>query len=348
MGPELLVEVTRGAYVESRHWGHAVVVDGEGRLVAAFGDPEHVTFLRSTLKPFQALAVVASGAADRFGFDAADIALMCGSHVGEPVHVRRAAGMLQKIGLGPEALACGVHAPVSAAARRALREAGQEPTVLHNNCSGKHAGMLALARHRGWAPEGYQHPEHPVQEELRRLVARLTGLSPGPGGLIEATDGCGVVTFGMPLVAAARLFSLLARPERLPEPLGPALARIRAAMVAHPEMVRGDGEFDTEVIRATGGAWIGKVGAEGFYAAALASGHALALKIADGSDRARPVAVIAILRRLGLLPPGAGDLVARWGRRPVRSVRGEVVGEIRPAGALAEAQPAGGDPGGEE
>lgn len=337
MQPELLVEVTRGGYVESRHWGHAVVVDGEGRPVAAFGDPEHVTFLRSTLKPFQALAVVAAGAADRFGFDAADIALMCGSHTGEPLHVDQAAGMLRKIGLGPEALACGVHGPVSPAARRALREAGQEPTALHNNCSGKHAGMLALARHRGWPPEGYQRPDHPVQEEIRRLVAWLTGLAPGTGGLIEATDGCGVVTFGMPLVAAARLFSLLARPERLPGPLGPALARVREAMVAHPEMVRGEGEFDTEVIRVTGGAWIGKVGAEGFYAAALASGHGLALKIADGGDRARPVAVIAILRRLGLLPSGAGDLAARWGRQPVRNLRGEVVGEIRPAGPLAGA-----------
>ncbi|QIA26324.1 asparaginase [Thermaerobacter sp. PB12/4term] len=338
MDPELLVEVTRGGWVESRHHGHAVVVDKQGRLVAAVGDPEHVTFLRSTLKPFQALAVVASGAADAFGFDDAEVALMCGSHAGEPEHVERAAAMLAKLGLEPEHLACGPHPLSSPAALEALKAAGGEPTRLHNNCSGKHAGMLALARHRGWPVEGYHQPDHPVQQAVRQLVAALTGLEPGGPRWREAVDGCGVVTFALPLVDVARMFRYLGRPDLLPpglDHLVPALERIRRALIAHPTMIRGAGQFDTEVIRATGGAWIGKVGAEGYYAGALHTGHAVALKIADGQDRARPVAILALLGRLGLLPPGAGSLQARWGRVAVTNTRGETVGEIRPAGRLA-------------
>ena len=340
MDPELLVEVTRGGWVESRHYGHAVVVDKQGRVVAALGDAEHVTFLRSTLKPFQALAVVASGAADAFGFDDAEVALMCGSHAGEPPHVERARSMLAKLGLGPDHLACGPHPLSSPVARQALAATGGEPTRLHSNCSGKHAGMLALARHRGWPVEGYHRPDHPVQQAVRDLVAALTGLAPGGPGWGEAVDGCGVVTFALPLVAVARMFRYLGRPDLLPPGLAhlaPGLERIRRALVAHPAMIRGDGQFDTEVIRATGGAWIGKVGAEGYYAGALASGHAVALKVADGQDRARPVAVLALLGRLGLLPAGAEALEARWGRVPVTNTRGEVVGEIRPAGRLAAA-----------
>ncbi|ADU50389.1 L-asparaginase II [Thermaerobacter marianensis DSM 12885] len=338
MNAELLVEVTRGGWVESRHDGHAVVVDKQGQIVAALGDPGHVSFLRSSLKPFQALAVVASGAPDAFGFTDAEIALMCGSHAGEPEHVAAATSMLAKLGLGPDHLACGPHPLTSPAARRALAETGMEPTRVHNNCSGKHAGMLALARHRGWPVEGYHRPDHPVQQEVRALVAALTGLSPGGPDWHEAVDGCGVVTFALPLVAVARMFRYLGRPDLLPADLAhlaPALDRIRRALVAHPTMIRGAGQFDTEVIRATGGAWIGKVGAEGYYAAGLATGHALALKIADGQDRARPVAVLALLERFGLLPPGAEALKERWARVPVTNTRGEVVGEIRPAGRLA-------------
>ena len=337
MEPELLVEVTRGGWVESRHYGHAVVVDEQGRVVAAIGDPGHVTFLRSTLKPIQALAVVASGAADAFGFDDAEVALMCGSHAGEPHHVARAASMLAKLGLGPDQLACGPQPPASPAARAALVQAGAAPSRLHNNCSGKHAGMLALARHRGWPVEGYHRADHPVQQAVRQLVADLTGLRPGGPAWREAVDGCGVVTFALPLVEVARMFRFLGRPDRLPAAvahLAPAVQRIRRALVAHPTMIRGEGQFDTEVIRATGGAWIGKVGAEGFYAAALSTGHALALKVADGQERARPVAVVALLERLGLLPPGAEAVRARWHRVPVTNTRGEVVGEIRPAGRL--------------
>src|SRR6266480_6644243 len=173
---EPLVDVTRGGITESRHRGHIVAVSSDGTIAACLGAPETVTYLRSSAKPHQAIPLVASGAADRFGFNEKEIALACASHSGEPIHTEVAASMLKKIGLGSEALKCGIHEPFSHEAARRLRERGEEPNVLQNNCSGKHAGMLALALHLGAPTETYDDSENPVQVAIKNCVSRFSGV----------------------------------------------------------------------------------------------------------------------------------------------------------------------------
>jgi L-asparaginase II len=336
--PAPLVEVWRGRIVESRHRGHVAVVDGEGRLVASLGEPETVTYLRSSAKPHQAVPLVATGAADRFGFDEREIAIACGSHSGQAVHAEMVARMLGKIGLGPDALNCGVHVPFDAETARALRESGRRPDILQNNCSGKHTGMLALALHLGAAPETYDHPESPVQRVILDAVSRFSGLPATEVAL--GVDGCGVPVFGMPVRAMALMYArLVSPPGDFDGVTREAARRVVAAMVRHPEMVGGTVErFDTEVMRATGGRVISKVGAEGVYTAGVLpcdewpKGLGLAFKVEDGEDRrARPTVAIESLRQLGVLNDDALAALKPCASFPVKNHRGDFVGEIKPS-----------------
>jgi L-asparaginase II len=340
---EPLVEVRRGSIVESRHRGHVVAVDGRGRVHARLGEPETVTFLRSSSKPHQAVPLVLSGAADRFGFTPREIAVACGSHSGQDVHAETVAGMLRKIGLGEDALRCGVHEPFDQETARELRERGERPGILRNNCSGKHAGMLALALHLGADAGSYDHPENPVQQAILQTVAQFSGVRAEEIAL--GTDGCGVPVFGMPVRSMALMYArLVAPPADFDEPTRAACARIVEAMVTHPEMVGGTRErFDTEVMRAAAGRVVSKVGAEGVYTAGILpcerwpGGLGLAFKIEDGEDRrARPTVAIEALRQLGVLNADALEALAPYARFPVRNHRGDFVGEIRPSFELAE------------
>ncbi|HVF58132.1 MAG TPA: asparaginase [Pyrinomonadaceae bacterium] len=334
--PALLVEVWRGPIVESRHRGHVVAVDGDGRIVARAGEPETVTYLRSSAKPHQAVPLVATGAADRFGFDAREIAIACGSHSGEAVHARTVARMLEKIGLDESALKCGTHEPFDRETALKLRERGEQPSILQNNCSGKHTGMLALALHLGAPTETYDHPEHPVQLAIARAVAQFSGVPPDE--IARGTDGCGVPVFGVSVRAIALMYArLVAAPSDFDARTAEACVRIVAAMGAHPEMVGGTSErFDTELMRATGGRVISKVGAEGVYTAGVLPcedwprGLGLAFKIEDGEDRrARPTVAIESLRQLGVLNDGALEALAPYANFAVRNHRGDRVGEVR-------------------
>lgn len=330
--PPVLVEVWRGGLVEARHRGHVAVVDAGGDLIAAAGDPEHVTFMRSVAKPFQAMAVVAAGAADRFGFGAPELAVMCASHNGEAGHLETVRGMLARLGLGEDALGCGAHPPGYEPARQALVRAGRTPSPLHNNCSGKHAGLLALALHRGWPAAGYTAPDHPLQEELLRAVAAAAGMA--PGGIRLGIDGCSLPTFALPLSRMATAYAALADPRRRAGDLVPAevaaLDRLRRAMAAHPWLVAGTGRFDTDLAAATGGRLVGKVGAEGVYCVAVPQrGWGMAFKVEDGNQRALFPAVVAALRELGLLAPAEVEALAAHARPVVRNHRGDAVGEIR-------------------
>jgi len=336
--PVPLVEVTRGPIVESRHRGHVAVVDGAGRLVAALGDPGTITYLRSSAKPFQAIPLVISGAADRFGFSERELALACASHNGEPIHTQTAQSMLDKIGLGPEALKCGAHEPFSAAETRRLRERGEEPNVLHNNCSGKHAGMLALALHVGAPAATYHQLDNPIQQLIREVVARFSGVA--VEDIAIGIDGCAVPVFGVSMKAMAQMYAhLVAPPESFDEAMRAASQRIVAAMINYPEMIGGTSErLDTEMMRAGQGRLISKVGAEGVYTVGVLpcaewpSGLGLALKIEDGENfRARPTVVIECLRQLGVLRGESLSAVAPYSRFPVRNRRGDVVGEVRAA-----------------
>ena len=333
---EPLVEVRRGGITESRHRGHVVAVEPDGNVVAHLGAPHMLTFLRSAAKPFQALPLLVSGAADRFGFTDREVALACASHNGEPIHTELAASMLEKIGLGPETLKCGVHEPYSAEVAQQLRERGDAPNVLQNNCSGKHAGMLALALHLGAATETYVNPEHPVQLAIGKAVAQFADVP--VEDLAVGVDGCAVPVFGMTVKAMALMYArLVSPPAEFDELTRRACERIVRVMSAYPELIGGTSDrLDTAIMRATPRRLVSKVGAEGVYTAGInpcekwPRGLGLALKIEDGYDRrARPTVVVESLRQLGVLKDESLEAVARYAFFPVTNRPGDVVGEIR-------------------
>jgi L-asparaginase II len=333
---EPLVQVTRGAITESRHRGHVVAVDGDGKTVAHLGAPETVTYLRSSAKPHQAIPLIASGAADHFGFTEKEIALACASHSGEPIHTEVAASMLEKIGLGPDALKCGTHEPFSAEVTRQLRERGEQPNVLQNNCSGKHAGMLALARYLGAPTETYDQSNNPVQLAILRAVSQFSEIPLEE--IAVGIDGCGVPVFGVSVRAMALMYArLVAPPLNFDDATRDAGRTIVSAMTTHPEIIGGTTDrLDTELMRAAKGRLISKVGAEGVYTVGVLPcsewprGLGLALKIEDGEDhRARPTVVIESLRQLGVLKDESLEAVARYSLFPVRNRRGDLVGEVR-------------------
>lgn len=316
------VRVMRGEAEESAHEVHAVVVGLEPGVEHRFGDPGLRAFWRSAMKPLQALPVVADSAAERFGFGEREIALCCASHHATPEQVAVVAGMLEAIGLDESALACGPHRPTSEEAARALDRAGEEPGRVHNNCSGKHAGMLALARHRAWATEGYERLDHPVQRRIREELARW--LPRDPGELRWATDGCAVPT---PRVSLREMAGAYARLARTGEP---AAAVVASAMTGRPSLISGPGALSARLMGVTGGRLVAKEGAEGvFCVAGREGGWGAALKVRDGATRAVGPALLAALGVLGLLEAGELDELADARRPPVRDTRGEVVGEIR-------------------
>lgn len=299
--PAIRVLLTRGGLPEAEHVVDLAVVR-EGRVVRAAGRADEPVFLRSSAKPAQALAVVTTGAMERFSLPVEALALACGSHGGEPFHVRVAADVLARIGLGPEALLCGAHPPAYAPAAERLAAEGVSPGALHNNCSGKHAGMLAACRAMGWETATYLEREHPLQQLNLRHVAAFAGLDPGE--VPSAVDGCSVPTFHVPLSAAARLFARLASPGQAGvEPESAAAAeRVGAALAAHPGMIGGTGRLDTDVIRVTAGRVLSKVGAEGVWCAGVRGRNlGIAVKCRDGNSRAAYPAGLAVLRTLGVL-----------------------------------------------
>jgi L-asparaginase II len=335
---EPLVLVGRGRVVESIHRGHIAAVDAGGAVVAQAGSPDALVFLRSSCKPHQAVPLVATGAARRFGFTPDELAVACGSHNGEPVHTGAALSMLRKMGLTPAALKCGAHEPYSKDEAERLRESGERPTALHNNCSGNHAGILALALHLGASPETYDQLSGPAQQEILRAISAFSGLR--ADDIPHATDGCGIPTFAVPLRAAALMGArLFAPPADFDADVRGACRALTSAMIEHPQMVEGDGELDTELTRACAGRLVSKVGAEGVYLASVApserwpGGLGVALKIEDGDkkDRARPAAVVETLRQLGLLGDVELKRLSKFVAKPVENHRGEKVGEVSAA-----------------
>jgi L-asparaginase II len=278
------VKVYRGDVVESVHRASVAVVDRQGRLEASFGDPNLVTFVRSSIKPVQALPLLETGAAKRFGLSEEELAIACSSHNGEDVHVRLVEGVLEKIGLGVEALRCGAHAPYD---KSAAQRVGPAFTAVHNNCSGKHAGMLAVCVHQGWDVDAYLDASHPLQQRIRALVAEETGLAAGkiPTGI----DGCGAPNFALPLRRTARAFARLMDAENVRGERGHHLARLRDAMVAHPHVIAGTDRADTRFMRAFAGrVWV-KAGGESCYGAGVRNpALGIAAKIEDGASRAVP------------------------------------------------------------
>ena len=331
MTDPVLVEVVRGATVESAHRGAFAVVDADGAVVASGGDVDAPVFPRSAVKIVQALATVESGAADALGWGNRELAMCCASHSAEPAHVEAARSMLATAGLDVGALECGVHWPLFG--REPLIElarSGGKPCALHNNCSGKHSGFLALARHEGWEVGGYISSDHPVQRAARAALMDVTGAAPADEGI----DGCGVPTWAVPLRALAHGFARLGTGTGLGTERAKAARRLIAATMAEPWFVAGTGRHDTAVMQAAPRAVTIKTGAEGVYCAAVpGEGIGVALKIADGATRAAECAVAAILARV--LPAPHGEAVGALGRHELRNWTGTLTGELRPTEALA-------------
>ncbi|ADH64858.1 asparaginase [Allomeiothermus silvanus DSM 9946] len=312
----------RGPEIENRHRVSLAVVNREGKLLAAGGDPRLLAHMRSSAKPFQAQALFQTGAMRRFGFGSEELALAISSHDGTPRHTEIAARMLERIGLDPSYLACGVHAPFSRAARRELQDHQQKPTVLHNNCSGKHSGMLAAAVALGADPHGYELPQHPVQQLIFQTVRELSGVSEIPYGV----DGCSVPTFALPLDRAAWMFTQLAEPALAPQPYREGLEAAYSAMRQHPDLIAGPESIDTVLMQLVPGL-AAKRGADGYYGMALRETKwgpiGITLKVEDGSVMAREPAVVQLLELLGVLDPSTP---LEWRRPVIKNVKGLEVG----------------------
>ena len=323
-----LATVTRNDIAESTHLGDLVVCDTAGRIVFSLGDPERLAYYRSSGKPLQALSVVQSGAADQFAFTDTELAVCCASHHGSRMHVLTVQGILEKLGLDETDLLCGVHEPGDPAERNRLIKAGEAPGPLHNNCSGKHAGMLATARALGAPVAGYLALDHPVQQHIAASLALATGLPAEE--LHFAPDGCGAPVLAAPLHAIAVSYARLANPRDMPAGFAAAARRIVQAMAAAPQMISGPGAFNTELLDAANGHLVAKGGAEGLYAVGIADprGLGLAVKIADGSARALPPVVVKALRQLGALSAAQLEALQSHAAPAVTNCHGTVVGAI--------------------
>lgn len=325
----VLIEVTRGPEVESRHRGQIVVVDAAGNLKHHLGDPEALVCMRSLAKPFQALPVLTTGAADAFGFGTEEMALFSGSLNGQDFQVELVTRVLQRLKLTPEVLQCGAHPPLHRASAQALSQAGLKPTPLHHTCAGKHAAMLTLCVHHGWPLDDYLEVDHPVQLLIWRTVARMVGLPPDK--IPVALDGCGAPVFYAPLKHIALGYARLAAARR-DSPAG----ILMAAILSHPRHIAGDGRLETLVMQALPDRVFAKSGAEGGYALALMKeGLGVALKIEDGQQRALNPAIVAILEQLGLMTPEGREALAPYAQPPILNHRKQEVGRIRPVFSLA-------------
>lgn len=326
----LTVEVTRNGVVESQHRGSAVVVDRQGHVVAGWGDQKRPIYPRSACKALQALPLVESGAADAAGLTDAEIALVCASHNGEQSHVAGVQGMLDKLGLSEAELECGAHWPYYAPDAHALARSGAAPDQRHNNCSGKHAGMLALAKGIGAPIKGYIRPDHPVQQRILGALEQMCGTD--LMGVAPGIDGCSAPNWPIPLDNLGYGFARFADPSDLPATKAAAIDRLRNAVLANPFMTAGTDRFCTEVMKILGSRAYVKTGAEGVFCAALPEqGLGIALKCEDGATRGAEVMMATLLNALDVIPQAAMDAMAPWLQPTLRNRNERVVGEIRPA-----------------
>ncbi|GMX62284.1 asparaginase [Paenibacillus elgii] len=325
---ELLVEISRGSMTESVHRGHIAVVDHERKLLAYAGNPEFYTFTRSTAKLLQAIPLLEAGGSDRFELTPSETALLCASHGGEPEHAATALEILRKLGLDESALSCGPQEPMYKPAADAIKRERRDPGQLHNNCSGKHAGMLALAKLMNVPIQQYIAPEHPVQQKMLRTIADMCGVPPEK--ITLGTDGCGVPVFAVPLASLAFAYARLGRPDDLSPERAEACRAIIGAIRQAPFYVAGSERFDTRLAELTQGRIIGKMGAEGLYAATVPEqGIGIAVKIEDGAERAIYPAAAETLLQLGLLNAEEAAQLAGFHQPAVNNRRGDQVGSVR-------------------
>lgn len=321
-----LAVATRGDAVENVYYGSVAVCNTKGELLLAAGDCAFPMFTRSTLKPFQALPFVLDRGPARLGFTAQEIALMCGSHSGEERHVQAVAAMLSKAGATPAHLQCGCHVPLHYAACGQTPPCDLEPSVLHHNCSGKHAGFLAYCRIHGLPLATYLVPDHPLQQRIRGTLAAVADCP--EEAMPRGTDGCGAPNYALPLRTLALAYARLAG-ERAGQ-FGDAFGTLFDAMAGHPEMVSGRCRGDALLMQSAPGEWVAKGGAEGMQALGIrTAGLGIALKISDGNPSALRAATAAVLEQLNLLPRDPGHALRRWANAELRNHAGKLTGHIQ-------------------
>lgn len=314
----------RGGAIESQHFGHVAVVDRAGQLVLALGDPQFETYIRSAAKPFQALPLYEDAVPEVFDLDDSEMAVIMSSHNGEERHVKAVMNILKKCGREAGDLQCGAHTPLSAAVAEKMLAQGLKPTALHNNCSGKHAGMIAACVNRGWPVESYLERDHPHQQSVLNAMSQWAGLP--KERLAPGIDGCNAPNWAMPVVNMARMYAaLIAASETVPH-------RIVLAFVKHPEMIAGEDRFDTDLMRATRGRILAKTGAEGIQCLAIDGPEPLgmALKVVDGAARAVPAVVLAVLEKLQALSTSEIEQLSSYRRVRLYNHRGRETGWIEP------------------
>jgi L-asparaginase II len=335
MQSEILAEVVRGETVESIHRGHLIVVNGDGETIAQIGNPKTVTFFRSSAKPFQVVPSLTSAAAEKFGFTEKEIALACGSHSGEDFHIETVRKMLEKIACTEEDLRCGTHVPFNEKVAQELIKADEKPTQLHNNCSGKHASMLAFAKQIKADLETYELLENSVQQKILEAVSEFSDV---PKDEIKiGIDGCAAPNYAIPVSAMAKSFArLVFPPKSFDAETREACRRIVSAMVTYPEMIGGTDRLDTIIMQALRGKIVSKIGAEGVYTAGVLpsqkwkTGLGIAFKIEDGEDkRARAVVAIELFRRLGILDEKAAETLDEFSPMLIINRRDNKVGEVK-------------------
>ncbi len=325
-----LVEVRRGDGIDAIHYGAIAVVDEFGRVQFSYGDIFQSFFMRSSAKPFQAMVVIESGAFEHYHFSLKELAVMCGSHGGSDEHVEVVRGILDKIGLDESYLRCGIHRPIDRRANKRLYEVGKSPTPLMHNCSGKHSGMLAVAKFNRWNLGDYWMPDHPVQVLAKKMVARYASVN--EDAIATGVDGCSVVTFSLPLWRYGYMYARLSVDDGKPASL------VREAMLRYPEMVSYSGSFTTELIRVGKSRFIAKSGAEGLFTMAVPDRKVgIVVKIYDGSSRAISVVVVEVLKQLGLIDDDMLSALVGYADVKIYNHRGMNVGEMMPVFRLRRA-----------
>jgi len=322
----LIAKKYHGEIVDLHHYGHIAVTDVDGKILWQLGDPNRVTYSRSSAKPIQAIPLVESGAVDEYGITEKELAVMCASHNSEAFHMEAVLSILKKAGLSESSLQCGTHYPLSAHMEHKFRADGIAPMPVHNNCSGKHSGMLLTAKMLNESLDDYYLPSHPLQARITKTIAEICEYPATQ--IVIGCDGCGVPVHAMPLYKFAQGYAKMSKPEVFGPEREKAVRRITSAMTNHPEMIAGTGAFDTELMQAFGDRLFGKYGASAFFAMGLKNkGIGIAMKIEDGNVGILPLAVLETLVQLGEITPDESRSLPSFKDMLVRNHKKEVIGK---------------------
>lgn len=328
-----LVEVIRSNLIESVHRGSLAIVNSDGKLLHGLGDVDRPTYFHSSAKPLQGIASLDAGIVEKFGLDLKEVAIMISSHSGESEHIEVLGGLMKKIGIGTEALECGIADPIGSDVLRELYTAGRTISKLHCNCSGKHLGMLAACSAMGYSTKDYNQKNHPVQERVKRVITEFCGVP--SERMADGIDGCTVPVYAVPLRNMALSFANLCNPDFLDGKYKKSQNYILSAMTMYPEYMAGKRRLDTVLMKRYGSRVIGKVGAEGVYCAGLiGKATGIAIKIEDGSARATSPVILETLLQMGILNDEEVEGMKEFWKPSLFNNKGEVIGEIRPSFGL--------------